>query len=182
MISQRPKTDRSSFKTPSPLRGGLGRGAFRLGTTSFESAAIGSRLVSGLSAMCACVMLLAAGCSNSDSGPETFPVTGSVTRGGQPVAGAVITFHPNDGGKYAQAYTDDAGDFDVSIYVGNETKRGMPAGEYAVSIEQFENSAQRSTMSRPKNLLPKKYASPQQSKLSAKVSADGPNEFQFKLD
>jgi hypothetical protein len=136
-----------------------------------------------LGAMCACLVLLVAGCSNSVSGPETFPVTGGVTRGGQPVAGAVLTFHPRDGGKYAQAYTDDAGNFDVSIYVDTqETKRGMPAGEYAVSIMQLENDGQRSPMSRPKNLLPQKYASPQDSKLAAKVTAEGPNEFHFKLD
>jgi hypothetical protein len=136
-----------------------------------------------LVAICAFVALLVAGCSNSPAGPETFPVTGTVTRGGQPVAGAVLTFHPKDGGKYAQGYADDAGNFDVSIYVdAKQTKRGMPAGEYAVSIEHFENSAQRSPMSRPKNLLPQKYASPQTSRLAAKVTAEGTNEFHFKLD
>ena len=120
------------------------------------------------------------GCGNGNAGPATYPVTGVVRMDAMPVAGANVQFTPLDGATGAQAKTDEAGRFDVSILLdmGRKMQRGLPPGDYAISITKLEapNSAKP-----PKNILPKKYADPKSSGFQANVSADGTNHVELPL-
>ena len=129
------------------------------------------------------VMISGAGCSGGDSGPATYPVTGTVELNGQAVADASLTFHPQGEGTPAQAETDDGGQFSVSTYfdLGKRQKPGMTPGKYTVTIAKLDLESIRSTGQPPKNLLPPKYDSQRTSGLEATVTAEGPNEYQFEL-
>src|SRR5262245_11446603 len=78
----------------------------------------------------ACVIPLLAGCG---SGPRPFPVSGQVKLGGEPVAGALVAFHPLDGAPGSNAlsaFTDDQGRFQLTFRRSGD---GAPAGRYAVT-------------------------------------------------
>ena len=127
----------------------------------------------------ALLMLVAViGCGNSSSGPATYPVTGKVTLGGAPVAGATVFFAPVSSGVGAAAQTEPDGSFNVKIELemGKSSKEGLPAGDYRISIIKLEHKAGAPSLSKPpKNTLPPKYASPETSNLSASIKADGEN-------
>jgi hypothetical protein len=66
----------------------------------------------------------------------TFPVGGTLTLAGQPIAGASVTLHSYDAAtdKYtavAEGRTDDLGRFQMTTYARFD---GAPAGDYAVAI------------------------------------------------
>ena len=129
--------------------------------------------------------MLVASCTGGEAvGPPTTIVTGAVTRQGMPVSDAIVSFEPVDEqGQHAQAFTDDDGRFDVSIYVNNKTiKRGMAPGHYRVTVRQVESPSGKSTLSPPKNLLPEKYASPATSELEATIDLQNPTELTFEID
>src|SRR5262249_1398298 len=70
----------------------------------------------------------------------TFPVSGRVTVGGQPVAGATVALHRYDTetSKYtsvADGLTDDLGRFQITTYAKFD---GAPAGDYVVTITRKE--------------------------------------------
>lgn len=127
------------------------------------------------------------GCGKSSSGPVTYPVSGMVTLGGTPIAGATIFFTPasSDAGAVgATAQTDSDGSFNVRIELdlGKSSKEGLPAGDYRISIVKLENPAGEPSLSKPpKNTLPPQYAVPETSNLTASVKADGENRFEFAL-
>ena len=126
---------------------------------------------------------LVVGCGGG-AGPETVAVTGSVVYEGQPVAGALVTFVPAASDKTlktAQSETAEDGRFEMSYQVGNETKSGLPPGEYKVAVEKLDLESVQSTLTPPKSLLPDKYASEQTSGLSAAVQVESDNDFQFEL-
>lgn len=79
--------------------------------------------------------MLVVGCSKADNRKPVFPVSGKVSFNGEPMDGAMISFHPlNDPSPRAlraQATADKAGQFSLTTYV---TGDGAPAGEYAVTI------------------------------------------------
>src|SRR5690606_12636643 len=79
--------------------------------------------------------LLAVGCSGTP-GLMTYPVTGSVVRGGKPVAEATVTFHPEqpwpEGIHRPLAITDANGQFTLTTIQAND---GAPAGDYRVTVE-----------------------------------------------
>jgi hypothetical protein len=136
-------------------------------------------------ALLASLLLLGgASCRQTATGPATVPVTGTVTRKGNPVAAAVIDFYPSaSDAKPVQSFTDESGQFDVQTYVDASTvKRGMVPGQYRVSIQQLDQSAPRTMTARPKNLLPEKYASPETSGLTLTVPAEGVDDAQFHVD
>ena len=128
-------------------------------------------------------LLLSLGCGG-DSGPATVPVTGKITQAGQPVANALVVFHPQDTAstvRASQAETDDQGAYSLSTYLGDdEYKPGIEPGEYLISVMKLEVVQDMRTQ--PKNLLPKKYSLPAKSGLSASVTADGENTFDFEIE
>lgn len=123
------------------------------------------------------------GCGGEPAGPATVVVTGMVTLDGEPVSDALVNFDPaGDSAKHAQAYTDQQGRFDVSIYVDNNTmKRGMVPGRYKVSVRKMATPVGGSTLEPPKNLLPERYATPDTSDLEATITQEGPNELNLSL-
>jgi hypothetical protein len=129
------------------------------------------------------VLLLSVGCGG-DSGPTTVPVSGKVTQAGQPLAQALVVFHPKDSASTtlaSQAETDDQGVYTLSTYLGGEDyKPGIQPGEYLISITKLE--VVQDMRKQPKNLLPKKYSLPAKSGLSATVTEDGNNTFDFEIE
>jgi hypothetical protein len=128
-----------------------------------------------------------AGCDSSAEGPKTHAVTGEVTLDGEPVAGAAVAFLPDAStpdAAAAQAVTDDRGRFEVVTLFdqGRITRSGMTPGTYGVQITQLKPPPPSAGLSQaPRNMLPKKYASPATSGLSATVVPDQQNHFVFKL-
>jgi hypothetical protein len=123
------------------------------------------------------------GCGPASQGPETHPVTGKVTYLDEPAANVTLTFFAEGEGVDSQAVTDDEGNFDVYTYydMGKSQKRGMVAGEYRVSAVKLDRESIKSSLQPPKDLLPKKYATPDNSQLTATVVADDANTLSFDL-
>lgn len=130
--------------------------------------------------------LLLAGCGG---GHGTASVSGTVLYKNQPVAGAAVTFLPKGesaDAKSAHGTTDTGGNFTVTTYfTADEQPAGALPGEYRVTITKIDEPQGVFDPLRdppPKNHLPAKYSTPQQSPLSATVTPSGPNRFEFKLD
>src|SRR5215210_4988708 len=77
------------------------------------------------------------GCWNSSRSP-TYPVTGTVTSQGKPVAGAVITFVPTGEGEAASAITDSEGKYALTTW---EAGDGARPGQYGVKVSKQEQAA-----------------------------------------
>lgn len=76
------------------------------------------------------------GCSLNSSG--TLAVTGKVTKGGQPVSGAAVTFVPTaTDGKAASGTTDASGAYKLTTFVNGD---GALPGSYKVTITKFAGS------------------------------------------
>lgn len=121
------------------------------------------------------------GCGKGNVGPETVPVAGKVTLGGEPVAQATVTLSPTAGSASAapaQAVTNDAGEFEVysTFDQGRTTQVGMTPGDYAVTVTKLETLPAQAQLTRaPKNLLPKRYETPDSSDLKAVIALEGEN-------
>jgi len=74
--------------------------------------------------------LFAAGCQQGDR-PELGEVQGVVTLDGSPLAGAILYFSPEGGGRPSQASTDTDGKYEL-VYIG--TTKGAKAGKHKVRI------------------------------------------------
>ena len=83
------------------------------------------------------VGIVLSGCSNS-SKPPTYPVTGTVTMQGKPVAGAAITFVPTTEGEAASAITDSEGKYALTTWAAGD---GARPGEYRVKVSKQEQQA-----------------------------------------
>jgi hypothetical protein len=124
------------------------------------------------------------GCGDSPKGPETVDVRGTLTYNGTPIEGANVIFHPtrSDQALASQAVTDRIGRFQLSTHLGaGKFKPGIVPGHYAVTITKLDTAGISSSFAPPKSLLPKKYANPKTSGLTAEVAAGRENEFQFAL-
>ncbi|GAB5440725.1 MAG: hypothetical protein Fues2KO_10740 [Fuerstiella sp.] len=143
-----------------------------------------------------------AGCSGEDDGrQEVFPVKGKVTVSGAPIAGASVSFAPRGDQPVAVGKTDDKGVYELTTY---EYGDGAAAGEYEVlvtKIVQKSNAASEDAVhasmesgggapshnakgaagSDSSSMVNEKY-SRKGSGLTAAVTEDGPNEFDFDLD
>ena len=135
------------------------------------------------------------GCAESKPDrPKTYPVSGTVTYNGQPVADASLNFRIADGSSFAMARTDASGKYQLMTY---EAGDGAVPGEYKIGITKYENTATTSGPGMddaeyaspkeeaeggapPKNLLPEKYMNPETSGLTATVT-EGPNTANFEL-
>lgn len=139
-------------------------------------------------------LVLFVGCAESKPDrPKTYPVSGTVTYKGEPVAGANLNFRLADGKSFAMARTDASGKYELMTF---EAGDGALPGEYKVGITQYETTAttgpgmddaaygspeeEAGDAVPPKNLLPQKYANPEASELTASVT-EGPNTVNFEL-
>lgn len=132
-----------------------------------------------------CILVGAlAGCGNQrvSNGLQTVPVSGLVTRAGQPVPDAVVTFQPVQGSHFAIGRTDAAGRYSLSTVQPDD---GALPGEYHVQIVKYEEPktpVDEGSTPPLKNLLPAKYSKPQTSGLAAAVVGTGANTFDFNLE
>lgn len=90
------------------------------------------RVVSAVLLLAACSLT---GCGGGD-GPgrqSVYPVTGTITMHGAPLAGAVVSFAPSDGQPTAVGRTDDNGKFQLTTY---EYGDGAAAGAFRVVVSK----------------------------------------------
>lgn len=145
----------------------------------------------------AAVVLLAinlAGCggAKSDKWTEgrqpTYPATGSVTYKGNPLPDATVVFQSSGPEPVtAVARTDASGKFVMRTY---DDKSGAVAGEHkviitAVKVEGPPPGADLDKVDptvKETSLIPTKYGDFAQSGLTANVSEQGPNTFEFTLE
>jgi hypothetical protein len=104
--------------------------------------------------------------------PKRFPVSGTVTFNGKPLATGYVYFK-----------TTNTGAIDgIEIKDGRFTGKAE-AGEKRVEVNSFDPPAPPPSATpaviRPKNIIPPRYNS--DSKLTEKVTPEGPNEYQFDL-
>ena len=144
------------------------------------------------------VGIVLTGCSNS-SRPPTYPVTGTVTSKGKPVAGAAITFVPTGEGEAASAMTDAEGKYALTTWA---TGDGARPGEYRVKVSKQELAAvdpsklvqnlsyeeeqkiyveNKKPAPPPKRLIPGKFENEQTSGLIHKVE-EKPTTFDIKIE
>ena len=124
------------------------------------------------------VSLTSLGCGEGapDDRPDLGLVQGSVTMGGKPLSGAMVTFSPEKG-RPSAATTDSSGKYELT-YVGDT--KGAKLGPHKVSITTVqEDSGEEGAATEAKEPIPAKYNVA--TTLTAEVK-DGPNTFDFKLE
>ena len=129
-----------------------------------RSSGLGSFVLAGI------CCIFAIGCGDREQVP-VYPVHGQVLLNGKPVADAIVSFHPQEGGMsgtFPSAHTDADGRFAMTTY---ETGDGAAQGSYSISIVCFKvRPLKRGQEGRAENILPQRYASPEASGLTATVS------------
>ncbi|HEV3339763.1 MAG TPA: carboxypeptidase-like regulatory domain-containing protein [Pirellulales bacterium] len=85
-----------------------------------------------------------AGCGKKGSTLKTYPVTGTVTYNSKPVAGATVAYVSKSvEAPRSTGVTEPDGRFSISTYVGPaEVLRGVPPGDYQVTIVKMASSGQ----------------------------------------
>ena len=134
-----------------------------------------------------CAACLAAGCGRKGDRPATFPVAGTVSLDGTPLAGARVSFEAHGVKYWAEGLTDASGRYALMTF---EPGDGAVPGVYQVVITKYEDPATVPESRRerpdyvPRNLLPARYATSSTSGLSATVTAESgseANRFDFTL-
>lgn len=124
------------------------------------------------------LLLLCAGCGSGN--PLTYPVTGTVTYRGQPVAVAQVMFIA-DAGRSASAVTEDDGTFTLTTF---DLGDGALEGSHRVTIAKIESLPAQDAANPygrgARSLLPARYGNPDQTPLKEEVKK-GKNEFRFDL-
>ena len=113
---------------------------------------------------------LLAGCGG-ETGPKCHPVKGKIVYQNQPLAEAMVVFHPlippTEKIPQPVATTDAEGRFVMTTLKSGD---GAPLGEYAITIELREPRQIGEEVVRDgPNILPPKYASPAETPLRHKV-------------
>jgi hypothetical protein len=80
-------------------------------------------------------ILITFGCGDSKSPAK---VTGTITLNGNPLAGAEVTFTPDDGTRISQGNTDDKGKYELWF---SATANGAAVGTHRVSIRVASSDA-----------------------------------------
>ena len=138
---------------------------------------------------CLCVILMvasaltSAGCSNrvdkwAAKRPKTYPANGRVLWDGKPEEGITVSLDSKVHNVSAIAITDSTGAFKLKTY---KTGDGAVAGEHAVRLEKRIVKDPSAEIVVEVIVLPKKYADPKTSGLTATVEEKGPNEFTFEV-
>lgn len=127
------------------------------------------------------VLLVPCGCNSSSTSPHkenTFPVSGTVTLDGEPLADGEIHF-----------LSPQMGTLDIVKIAAGKFQGEAKAGDRRVEIRAYKDEERKPTEGEPTmpgadeasrvNYLPARYNS--QSELKAPVTEAGPNEFTFEL-
>ena len=125
-------------------------------------------LAVALASTCACR-------SRPGDQPDLGTVTGVVTMDGAPLAGALVSFAPEEG-RASQAVTDAEGRYEL-VYVGNT--KGAKVGPHKVYITTYIADDSDPDARKIKETIPAKYH--MSTTLTADVK-DGKNTFDFKLE
>jgi hypothetical protein len=129
------------------------------------------RQAAGTTVVSLAVMLAGCGGRSPASGPF-YPVKGKVTLpDGKPPTGVRVVF---SGPVVAGAPIESDGSFTIK----SGDKDGLPEGDYSVRLEVLETKG---STKKPVLSFPGKYLDEDASDLKAKVTAAGPNDFDFKL-
>ncbi|MCI0334120.1 MAG: carboxypeptidase-like regulatory domain-containing protein [Planctomycetes bacterium] len=156
-----------------------------------------------------CLAGLLLGCTSGSSG--TVGVSGKVTKGGQPVSGALVAFRSTSAaGKAASGTTDASGEYKLTTFINGD---GALPGSYQVTVTKFAGAAppsvtggteatpadvdaiykameaQGQNVLTPEKLAPvdtrneiaAKFANPQTSGFTAEVKSGGDNKFDFEV-
>jgi hypothetical protein len=150
----------------------------------------------------ASVALLTSGCADNPSTNQVpvFPVTGTITLNGAPLASASVVFEPHGPGLGAAGFTDSSGQFVLRTYQPSD---GAPAGDFVVIVQktvmtsvasaplpEFKSTQEiedwklkNNIIGRPlaRSIIPEVYTSAVSSPLRAVVVAGQKNEFIFEL-
>lgn len=123
---------------------------------------------SWINSFIAALFFAVAGCGTS--GEPVYPVSGVIALEGQPLAEALVTFHPEgDERRRLTAMTNAQGRFELTTHTPND---GAAAGAYLVTVEWRELVQEGDEKVRTgRNLLPPRYADPRQSGLRCEVPA-----------
>ena len=126
-----------------------------------------------------CGLLLAmffwsCGCTSSDA-PKLAKAKGTVKARGKPLANIGVTFFPTGSGPIAMGRTDEHGQFVMMTIVPGD---GAPVGTHKVTLGAAEESQSEFAVAAR---IPKKYALPDTSGLTANVEEGRLNEFQFEV-
>ncbi|QDU36338.1 hypothetical protein Mal4_06230 [Maioricimonas rarisocia] len=150
------------------------------------------------------MMVAALGCTGGETEGrvDVYPVSGKVTMGGGPLVNATVAFAPREGQPTAVGRTDVNGEYQLSTYGGND---GAAAGSYSVVVTKplgggGTASAEDAHGTDPTanydaggghgaaggegtaGAVPERYSNSDQTPLSAEVSADDENRFDFEIE
>jgi hypothetical protein len=119
------------------------------------------------------------GCGGGDGRLPVHPVEGVITRGGKPLANALVALHPKTKPTTGEpiapnGQTDENGVFKVSTYDAND---GAPEGEYAVTVQYYQPVKTANGIEPGPNVLPPKFAQPSTTDITVKIAA-GPNKLE----
>jgi hypothetical protein len=139
------------------------------------------------SALVVLLAVLLAGCSDSPARKKVYPVEGKLTFNTEPMAGAMVTFHPagdaDPRALRAQATAAADGSYKLTAYVSGD---GAPAGEYVVTVYWPGKRAGKpkgpdeEETDMPPDRLNRRYAVAATTKLRATVR-ESPNTIDFTL-
>ena len=82
-----------------------------------------------------CVTMFILGCGGS-SVPQLGSVSGTVTKGDQPVSGVKVTFAPKEEGRPSSGLTDDQGKFDLMY---NVDEKGAVIGMHTITLAPVDD-------------------------------------------
>ncbi|MCA9005379.1 MAG: hypothetical protein KDA70_08890 [Planctomycetaceae bacterium] len=124
-------------------------------------------------------LLLFTGCQGGNAGPETFVVTGEVSFSGKPVEEGQIVFIPTSGNAQRQAATIKNGQYSSECTPGKKNVE--------ITAYRFDESKQEPDPAEPGKTIPARvqYVPEQfnrKTTLTADVTSDGENHFDFKLE
>lgn len=122
------------------------------------------------------------GCGGPKLGSDHVPVTGTVVVEGRDVEEGVVVFSNRETGDVYTGKLDSGGGFRL---VKSRSVTGVLPGEYDVRVEAWESRALMDDQGNPvagKPAAHQKYQDFATSELSATVTEDGDNDFEFVLD
>ncbi|QDU63804.1 hypothetical protein Pan216_46850 [Planctomycetes bacterium Pan216] len=125
---------------------------------------------------------ISAGCSSGKDTPPTSPVSGLITKKGQPVVNANVVFTP-EAGRPASGKTDHEGHFTLTTFAPGD---GAVPGNHGVAIiSSIPAEKAPPGMQFPMKMgtpLDPRYANPKTSGLTANVATGESNHFEFAVD
>jgi hypothetical protein len=135
-----------------------------------------------------CILPIVLGCSGGGDRPVTYPVSGRVLLDGRPVEAVDVAFMPAKAlplSRPARGRTNADGEFRLRTYISPAVDAtGAVAGQYTVTLSKIDTPTGLINPEKQKpraSQLPVRYASYERSDLSAEVTSNGTNRFEFNL-